>query len=109
MLYRPVKKGVLVASTGVTCSLTVDDSLLWTMRVMGRTEITSSSCVLLKDFLPCISSMDHLLQLLELVSFSYYCIENHDPKFHEVLDRHKGVFKDSTDKQNQKLFKFNAF
>lgn len=111
VLYRPVEKGVLVACTRVTCSLTVDDNLRWTVRV-GQTEITSSSCVLLKDFLPCIGSVDHLLQLLELVSSSSYCIGNCDPKFHELLDRHKGVFKDSTEKKKQTkiaLFRFDVF
>lgn len=91
VLYRPVQHNTLVAMGGLTCTLSVDETLKWTLRI-GMDEINS---VLLDEFPLSVDCVNLVLQLLEGVDKSAYCVGNADVKFSKLVTSHKGYFKDS--------------
>ena len=82
---------------GISCTVTVDQALSWTVCV-GESVVSLSDCALLRDFCQTVSSVHQLIQLLAQIDEGKLCIGNPNPKFFDLQASHKGIFKNSSGK-----------
>ncbi len=97
VLYKLQFLQVLVAPT-VTFTLSVDDQCMWTLR-LETSEINPESCQLLRGYTATLSCVDEVMQLLSRIDGSAFCVGNADGKFSELVDSHKGTFRDQSGRQ----------
>ncbi len=92
VLYRLQVLQVLAAPC-VPFTLSVDGQFTWTLR-LGTSGINSESCHLLRGYALTLSIVDEVVQLLSRIEESAFCVGNADARFTELVDSHKGTFKD---------------
>lgn len=94
VLYKRQALQVLVASSP-TLTLSVDDQLTWTIRV-ETSPVSPENCEILRGYASTLGSLDDIVQLLSRIDESTFCVGNPDGKFSELVESHKGCFRDQS-------------
>ena len=95
LLYKPTEHQQLIAASGLACSVSVMADLSWAVCV-GTSTISKDVCEVFEGCSSFISSIDELLNLLDCIDKSCFCVGNADEKFKELVASHKGQFFDSS-------------
>ena len=81
----------------VTFTLTMSTQCTWTL-TLGSRDIDPQRCQLMAGIAQRLRSVDEVVNLLSALDASKFCVGNHDAKFEQLVDRHKGSFKDQSGK-----------
>ena len=81
----------------VTFMLTVAHDFRWILCV-GKRQINQEQCQLLDGVAASICCVDDMVKLLCALDSSKFCVGNADPKFMQLVPRHKGTFRDKSGK-----------
>lgn len=85
-------------SAATTTMLTIGSDFTWALRI-GEREIHASECMLICcASWQLLNSVDKVVSLVTTLGKSKFCIGNPEGKYGDLIERHKGVFRNQTGK-----------